>query len=271
MPSRDALSLCISARLRISGAFARLWRAGCISSGAMRSVLCRAGVLILGALTLTACGSTSTSSINGPSSSKCQVSINGGSTSFPAQGGSGGFNVSTTRDCSWSAQSTVGWIHLGSNATGQGEANVSFSVDRNGVESVRSGAIVVSAQSLSVTQAAAPPPPPPPSPVPSPAPAPAPAPAPTPTPTPTPSPVPIPTPPPPSGTGANVSFQGSISNLSGTCPSLRFSLGPKVVTTDGDTNFKKVKCGDLENGTKVKVTGEVQSDGTVLASKVEKS
>lgn len=227
----------------------------------MRSVLSRAGALVIGALSATACGSASTSSIAGPSASKCQVTVSGGSTSFPAQGGNGGFTVSTTRDCSWSAQSTVGWIHLGNNASGQGEANVSFSVDPNAAQNVRSGQIVVSAESLAVTQAAAPPPPPPPPPPPKP--------APTPSPTPTPGPTPSPAPP-PSGTGIKVDIDGRVSNVSGACPSLRFSLDRVVVTTNSDTDFKKMKCGDLDNGSKVKVTGEVQRDGTVLASKIER-
>lgn len=209
----------------------------------MRSVLGRAAALLCGAMAATGCGSASTSSIGGPSAVKCQVSVSGGNTSFPAQGGSGGFTVSTTRDCSWSADPTVPWIHLGSNASGQGAADVPYSVDPNSAQSGRSGQIVVSAQSLSVTQAAAPPPPPPPTPAPAPA--------------------------PPPGTGVKVNIDGKVANLLGSCPSLRFSLDGRIVTTTGATAFKDIACGEIVNGSRVKVTGEVLSDGTVLASKVE--
>jgi hypothetical protein len=67
-----------------------------------------------------------------------------------------------------------------------------------------------------------------------------------------------------------VNIDGRVSNLSGGCPALRFSLGNVVVTTNGETDFRKIKCGDVENGSKVKVSGEVQRDGTVLASRVER-
>jgi hypothetical protein len=213
------------------------------------------------ALFLCSCGSTSTSSITGPSSSKCQVSVGGGSMSFPPQGGNGSVQVSTNRDCSWSAEASAGWIHLGA-ASGQGEGTIPFTVDPNPGTSPRGGAIEISNAGLvSVTQAAQPPPPPPAAPSPSPGPS----------PTPTPTPTPVPTPPtPPDDAGEEVELRGAVSLVTGDCPGLTFTLSGRIVQTDENTDFKGLHCRDLKDGRKVKVKGVVRNDGIVLATKIEK-
>lgn len=188
--------------------------------------------------------------------------------SFPPQGGNGSVQVNANRDCSWSAQTTAGWIHLGA-GTGQGDGVLPFTVDPNPLTSSRGGAIQVSdAGQISVTQAAQPPPPPPPPPA-APGPAPTPPPGPTPEPTPTP-PLPPPPPPPPEDSGQEVDLRGEISFLVGLCPDLGFLLSGRMVRTDEDTEFKGLKCQDLSNGSDIRVKGVVRNDGIVMATRVQK-
>jgi hypothetical protein len=164
--------------------------------------------------------------------------------------------VNTNRDCSWSAQATAGWIHLGA-ANGQGEGSIPFSVDANPQTTERGGTIDVSnAGQVAVTQAAQPPPPPPPPTAPDPT-------------TPAPGPSPAPNPPPPSG-GQSIELKGEVVFLVGRCPDLGFLLSLQAVRTNSDTEFKGLKCSDMENGRKVKVEGVVRNDGIVIATVVKK-
>ncbi|HSL21259.1 MAG TPA: DUF5666 domain-containing protein [Vicinamibacterales bacterium] len=203
-----------------------------------------------------ACGSTSTSSINGPSATKCQVTVNGGNVSFPPQGGNGSVTVSTERECSWSAQAAAGWIHLAASG-GQGDGTIPFTVERNVAYSARSGAIQVSnGGSVQVQQEPLPPPPPPP-----PA---APAPGPGPAPSPNPSPAPAP------DAGRNIDLKGEIGELSGLCPLVQFTLSRRLVRTTAATDFR-LRCDDLRNGRDVAVKGVVQADGSVLATRIQKN
>lgn len=67
----------------------------------------------------------------------------------------------------------------------------------------------------------------------------------------------------------NTELEAALSGLSGNCPSLRFTLEGITVTTDKDTDFHGGKCGDVGNGVRVKVSGMFQSNGTLLAKRVE--
>src|SRR5207253_9103276 len=60
-----------------------------------------------------------------------------------------------TRDCSWSASAASAWVSLAA-TTGQGDAAVSFSIAANPTPASRASAIVVSGQSVPISQAAAP-------------------------------------------------------------------------------------------------------------------
>jgi hypothetical protein len=171
--------------------------------------------------------------------------------------------VSTARECAWSAQASAGWIRLIA-ASGQGEGAIRFSVDENNSQSSRGGTIRLSdGQQISVHQEAEPPPsprPPPPAPAPSPGPSPTPAPAPPPT---------LPVPPSNPDQGQTVEFDGRVFGVHGQCPDLRFSVSGREVRTNGRTDFKKLNCRDIRNWMQVKVKGVVQTDGSVLASRVE--
>ncbi|MCO6480132.1 MAG: T9SS type A sorting domain-containing protein, partial [Phaeodactylibacter sp.] len=85
--------------------------------------------------------------------SACNISISPASASFQAAGGTGSVNVSAQPDCSWSAQSNVGWITITSGASGNGNGMVNFSVEMNNSTAPRTGAISIVGVAFSVTQA----------------------------------------------------------------------------------------------------------------------
>jgi len=62
---------------------------------------------------------------------------------------------------------------------------------------------------------------------------------------------------------------GAVSGLSGTCPSLTFTVHGTKVTTTAGTIFDGVTCARVQNGTSVDVKGQRQADGTVAATRVQ--
>ena len=64
---------------------------------------------------------------------------------------------------------------------------------------------------------------------------------------------------------------GTVAGLPGTgvCPALTFTVGTTTVKTAAATVFDDVLCSALANGALVTVTGTTQTDGSVLATKVE--
>jgi hypothetical protein len=68
---------------------------------------------------------------------------------------------------------------------------------------------------------------------------------------------------------ARVTLEGRVGSLSGTCPTLRFSISGRAVITDADTRFTDGSCRDVRNGAAVKVEGEARADGVVYATRVE--
>jgi len=65
-------------------------------------------------------------------------------------------------------------------------------------------------------------------------------------------------------------LKGALSALSGTCPSISFTVSKSPVTTSGSTQFKDGACSALKNGDKVEVKGIRQANNVVMASRVEK-
>jgi hypothetical protein len=184
----------------------------------------------------------------------CTFTLSRSSESVGAAGGTISFGLDTLDGCSWSASTDASWLTVVRGASGTAGATIDVRVDAN-TGAARSGTIQVATAIFSVTQAAAT------SSTPSPSPSPTPSPGPSPTPEPSPSPSPSPVPGP-------ISLQGVVSSLSGDCPSVRFVVEGRTVTTTGATNFDR-RCRDLDNGDTVRVSGITQPDGTVVASEVE--
>jgi hypothetical protein len=72
----------------------------------------------------------------------------------------------------------------------------------------------------------------------------------------------------PGGGGDEVRLRGRVGDLSGSCPSLRFTVRDTVVSTSDDTRFNRGDCSDVANGREVTVEGTQQSDGLVIADRV---
>jgi hypothetical protein len=63
--------------------------------------------------------------------------------------------------------------------------------------------------------------------------------------------------------------KGAVAGLTGTCPSLTFTVGGTKVATTANTRFDGITCARVQNGTIVEVEGQRQADGTIAAAKVE--
>jgi len=83
--------------------------------------------------------------------SECAYSFSANNSSFSVKGGAGGFDVTTDPECSWTANSNVGWIIVNSGA-GTGNGSVTFTVLANSTKGARSGTINVGSQIFTVNQ-----------------------------------------------------------------------------------------------------------------------
>ena len=79
---------------------------------------------------------------------------------------------------------------------------------------------------------------------------------------------PPPTPPPTPTPEPDVTLNGVLSGLGGTCPALSMSVAGTAVKTNSATVFNARACAELKSGDTVYAIGPKQSDGSVLASKV---
>lgn len=61
---------------------------------------------------------------------------------------------------------------------------------------------------------------------------------------------------------------GTITALTGTCPTVTFALERRIIKTDAGTSFGDVPCLALKNAIRVEVTGTSLGDGSVLATRV---
>ncbi len=110
-------------------------------------------VLLASALLGVACGSTSTS-VTGPTGTKCDVAATNNTPQLPASGGNGTIAVTTARDCTWTASSEASWIALGT-TSGQGSAMVNYVVQANPLGTTREARLMVAQQPIVVAEAAA--------------------------------------------------------------------------------------------------------------------
>jgi Domain of unknown function (DUF5666) len=70
--------------------------------------------------------------------------------------------------------------------------------------------------------------------------------------------------------GADAELNGTISGKSGTCPSLSFTVASTTVVTNAKTDFHDAACSALAGGDRVEVKGSRQTNGSVVATRVEK-
>lgn len=192
----------------------------------------------------------------------CTYRLNRTGDSIGAAGGMLGVDITTLTGCTWSTSSSSSWLSV-SRATGQSSGTVTIGVEAN-TGAARTGSVTLGGVTFTVDQAAGvttPPTTPPPT-----------TPPPTnPPPTNPPPTEPPPTdPPPPPPPPAPVSLSGTVSGLSGSCPSVRFTVGGRDVVTDGSTDFARGdRCRDLSNRDTIRMSGLTQTTGAVLATDIE--
>jgi hypothetical protein len=190
------------------------------------------------------------------SAAACRYSWNVSSLSVGFGGGTLQATLQTLTGCSWTASSDAPWLRITSGQSGTANGTVSLSADAN-TGAQRIGHVTASGQSLTVIQEGAPAPPAPAPPAPAP-------PAPTPPPPPPPPPAPPPTPPLPP-----VTTDGTVAVLIGRCPAVTFVVKTTTIVVNTSTDFKNGECSDLKAGVEVTVTGTMQADLKVLATKVQ--
>lgn len=73
------------------------------------------------------------------------------------------------------------------------------------------------------------------------------------------------------GEDEETELKGTVTGLTASpaCPSVTFTIGSTTVKTNAVTTFDDVTCAALANGNVVEVEGVIQTDGSLLASKVE--
>ena len=110
---------------------------------------------IASATALAGCGgSSTTSNVAGPSDARCTLTLTGTPPVIPNAGASGNLSVAINRECTWSAKPEVPWISV-SPESGQGDAQLTYSVAGNPAATERKGAIVINERRVELTQRAA--------------------------------------------------------------------------------------------------------------------
>jgi hypothetical protein len=114
-------------------------------------------VFLLFALASAACGgsATTTTAIDGPTTTKCGIALHASGTAFGYTGGSGTIDIDTARECEWNASSDARWISF-KPASGQGGGTIQFSIVSNDQAAKRGAAIVVNDQRVDFSQDPAP-------------------------------------------------------------------------------------------------------------------
>jgi hypothetical protein len=179
----------------------------------------------------------------------CRFRLSQTEARIESAGGTLSFEVSALNGCPWKATASDSWIVVAPASAGATVVVVSVAANP-GAERV--GRIAVADQTYTVTQSGA---------VPLPAPAPAPTPAPLPGPTPT-----DPSPPEPTPTQTQVS--GTISAITGKCPTVSFLVTQRSVVTRSETVYTHGKCTDLSNDDDVAVEGLAVSGGVITATSI---
>ncbi len=194
----------------------------------------------------------------------CRYSLDRTQDSIGASGGVVNVALTTLTGCGWTTSSDSGWAAITAGANGSASTLVAITVAANsGGE--RTAHLLIAGQGFTLTQTASPPS----APTPAPNPTPSPTPTPTPTPSPSPSPTPIPTPPPPPPTQWPSHVSGNISDISGKCPNVRFTVDNITVVTSDSTTYSGGSCKDLDKGVNVDAAGQPASATLINAISIQ--
>jgi hypothetical protein len=192
------------------------------------------------------------------SAAPCRYSLSRSGDSIGFGGGRVAVDLATTTGCAWTASSDASWLTITSGQSGNVSGTVALlAAANNGTQ--RIAHVSIGGQNYTVTQDAAPPSPTPAPPPPTP-------PPPTPPPPTPPPPTPPPAPPPPLPT---TQVDGTILKISGRCPNVTFIIRTTTIVADSSTDYGNGDCGNLGIRRDVAVTGTVQTDRTVRATRIE--
>ena len=86
------------------------------------------------------------------SAAACSVGLSISAFSAPAEGGSGGIDITAPPGCNWTATSSVAWITFSSAAAGVGDGSLTFAIAANPNATARSGNILINNRTVAVTQ-----------------------------------------------------------------------------------------------------------------------
>jgi hypothetical protein len=115
------------------------------------------GVLLAGVLGLAAsCGRSTSTSVTGPSQSRCPLTLSAQPAAIDASGGRGVISLVTNRECAWEIGTASEWIRLEPPLAGQGDAAVAFVIASNATAIGRQGAVIANEQRLELSQAGVP-------------------------------------------------------------------------------------------------------------------
>jgi hypothetical protein len=105
-----------------------------------------------------ACENSTSTTLTQPSAStsRCGVTLAAQTTALEATGGRGSITVTTNRECQWQVQSSVDWIRVESETSGQGSASIAYVVASNALVTARRGTVSVNDERLELSQAGAP-------------------------------------------------------------------------------------------------------------------
>jgi len=125
-----------------------------VTAAAPRPLRILALMSVVGPALALIAGCNSTSHIaTTPTPLQCSVALALSQATMDGAGGAGSIAVTTAADCAWSVSSSVNWISGFQPASGQGNAQVQFSVGANAGQAARQGDIVVNNVKARLTQA----------------------------------------------------------------------------------------------------------------------
>jgi hypothetical protein len=137
--------------------------------------------------------------------------------------------------CTWTATSGVAWITVTGGRNRTGDDRVEFTVAANSSSTERTGTLTLAGKSVTVTQDS-------------------------------------------HRRRDDERVEGYVRDLQGSCPSRSFVVDVRLlivtidrrnVRTDAQTDFRDGGCGQIDQGTRVSIRGELQPDGSILASRVD--
>jgi Putative binding domain, N-terminal len=169
----------------------------------------------------------------------CRYALSHDTDQIGSAGGRVSVGLEAPSGCGWTAAADAAWLTIAGDGSGSGSATITLAASAN-TGAVRVVHVNIAGQIDVVTQDAAPesstgPPPPPPPP------------------------------------GETTQVAGPIDTLlPGVCPDLPFLVKGRVIVATSSTEYtRKSSCGDLAPGVNVTVTGTVQLDVSILASKID--